>query len=74
MWARVARFEGDPADIDARLQRLRSALDAGAFASELADAKLLMLANWTQRQPEIPTEPLENPQIQLNHAGDSEAL
>ena len=43
MWARVARFEGDPADIDARLQRLRSALDAGMFASELADAKLLML-------------------------------
>ena len=27
MWARVARFEGDPADIDARLQRLRAALD-----------------------------------------------
>jgi hypothetical protein len=45
MWARVARFEGDPADIDARLQRLRAALDAGAFASELADAKFLMLVD-----------------------------
>jgi hypothetical protein len=44
MWGRVARFEGDPADIDARLQRLRSAPDAGTFLSELADAKLLMLA------------------------------
>ncbi len=43
MWARVARFEGDPADVDARLERLRSALDAGTFASELAGAKLLML-------------------------------
>jgi len=43
MWARVARFEGDPADVDARLERLRSALDAGTFASELAGAKLVML-------------------------------
>ena len=68
MWARVARFEGDPADIDAKLQRLRPAPDAGTFLSELADAKLLMLAKWTQRQPEIPTEPLENLQIWLNQA------
>lgn len=45
MWARVARFEGDPADVDARLERLRSALDAGTFASELAKAKLLMLVD-----------------------------
>ena len=45
MWARVARFDGDPADVDARLERLRSALDAGTFASELADAKLLMLVD-----------------------------
>ena len=74
MWARVARFEGDPADIDARLQRLRSAPDAGTFLSELADAKLLMLAKWAQRQPEIPTEPLENLQIWLNQAPNSEAL
>ena len=45
MWARVARFEGDAADVDARLERLRSALDAGTFASELADAKFLMLVD-----------------------------
>ena len=45
MWARVARFEGDPADVDARLERLRSALDAGTFASALADAKFLMLVD-----------------------------
>ena len=47
MWARVARFEGDPADIDARLQRLRSALEAGSFPPELSDAKLLMLVDRT---------------------------
>jgi hypothetical protein len=45
MWARVARFDGDPADVDARLERLRSALDEGTFAAELADAKLLMLVD-----------------------------
>jgi hypothetical protein len=41
----VARFDGDPADVDARLERLRSALDAGTFATELAAAKLLMLVD-----------------------------
>ena len=45
MWARVARFEGDPEDIDARIQRLRSALDAGVFASQLPDARFLMLVD-----------------------------
>ena len=45
MWARVARFEGDPADIDARVEKLRSGVDAGTLASELADAKLLMLVD-----------------------------
>jgi hypothetical protein len=43
MWARVARFEGDPADVDARLERLRSVLDAGTLAAELADAKLMLV-------------------------------
>lgn len=45
MWARVARFEGDPADVDLRLEKLRAALDAGTFAAELEDAKLLMLVD-----------------------------
>lgn len=45
MWARVARFEGDPADIDARLARLRSAIDSGALPPELADAKFLLLVD-----------------------------
>ena len=45
MWARVARFEGDPADVAARLQRLRSALDAGSVPPELAEAKFLLLVD-----------------------------
>jgi hypothetical protein len=45
MWARVARFEGDPADVDARVQRLRSALDAGSVPPELADAKFLLFVD-----------------------------
>jgi hypothetical protein len=45
MWARVARFEGDPADIEARLERLRSVIDGGTLAEELADARLLMLVD-----------------------------
>jgi hypothetical protein len=47
MWARVARFEGDPADIDARIDKLRSGVDAGSLGPELADAKLLMLVDRT---------------------------
>ena len=45
MWARVARFDGDPRDIDERIQRLRAALDSGDLPFELADAKLLMLVD-----------------------------
>jgi hypothetical protein len=45
MWARVARFEGDPADIDDRVQRLRAALDAGSFPPELANARFMLLAD-----------------------------
>jgi hypothetical protein len=45
MWARVARFEGDPADVDARVERLRAFLDSGDMPDELADAKLLLLAD-----------------------------
>ena len=45
MWARVARFDGDPADVDARVERLRSALDAGSVPPELAKARFLLLAD-----------------------------
>ena len=45
MWARVARFEGHAADVAARVQKLRSALDAGSVPPELADAKFLLLVD-----------------------------
>ena len=45
MWARVARFEGDPGDIDARVERLSSAVESGALPPELADAKFLLLVD-----------------------------
>jgi hypothetical protein len=45
MWARVATFEGDPESIDARIDKLRAALEANEFPPELADAKFLMLVN-----------------------------
>ena len=45
MWARVARFEGDPTDIDARLEKLRPLLDSGAIPPELADARFLLLVD-----------------------------
>jgi hypothetical protein len=45
MWARVARFEGDPATVDDRLGRLRALLDSGDLPPELADARLLLLVD-----------------------------
>jgi hypothetical protein len=45
MWARVARFEGDPAEVDARLEKLRPAIEGDAFPPELADAKFLLLVD-----------------------------
>jgi hypothetical protein len=45
MWARVARFQGDPADVDARLERLGSTLDSDPFGPELRDLKFMMLVD-----------------------------
>ena len=44
MWARIARFEGNPEDVDDRVARLQEFLD-GDMPPELADAKLLMLVD-----------------------------
>jgi hypothetical protein len=44
MWARVARFEGDPADIDARIERLRPMLESG-LPPGLESAKFLLLVD-----------------------------
>ena len=45
MWARVARFDGDPADIDARVERLRPVIDSGNLPPELEGAKFLLLVD-----------------------------
>ena len=45
MWARVARFDGDPGDVDQRIERLRGLIESGGLSSELAEAKLLMLVD-----------------------------
>ena len=44
MWARVARFEGEPADVDARIERLRPLLES-AVPAGLEDAKFLLLVD-----------------------------
>ncbi|HEX4521700.1 MAG TPA: hypothetical protein VH063_19145 [Gaiellaceae bacterium] len=45
MWARVARFEGDPAGVDERVGKLRGLLESGTLPPVLADAKFLMLVD-----------------------------
>ena len=45
MWARVAKFDGDPADVEVRVQKLRAMADAGQFPAELEGAKLLLLVD-----------------------------
>lgn len=42
MWARVARFDGDPADIDARIERLRPVLESPPAGLEGARFLLLV--------------------------------
>jgi hypothetical protein len=44
MWARVARFEGDPAEVPARVERLRALLE-GARPAGLEDATFLLLVD-----------------------------
>ena len=44
MWARIARFEGNPEDVDDRLARLQGFLDSD-MPPELADAKMLTLVD-----------------------------
>jgi len=45
LWARVARFEGEPADVDARIERLRGLIDAGNLPPAMEGAKLLLLVD-----------------------------
>jgi hypothetical protein len=45
MWARVARFEGDPADVDARVEKLRASIEADELPVGMENAKLLLLVD-----------------------------
>lgn len=45
MWARVARFEGDPASVDERIERLQAMVESNDMPAELVDAKLLLLVD-----------------------------
>ena len=45
MWARVARFEGDPATIDERVAKLRTAVESGSLPAEVMDARFMMLVD-----------------------------
>ena len=45
MWARVARFQGDPADVEDRISRLRSLLEGDEPPAALVGAKVLMLVD-----------------------------
>ena len=45
MWARVARFEGDPANVDAAVEEARGFAASGNVPPELKGAKMLMLVD-----------------------------
>jgi hypothetical protein len=45
MWARVARFEGDPAKIDASIEEAKGFAASGDMPPELVGAKMLMLVD-----------------------------
>jgi hypothetical protein len=45
MYARVASFEGDPANIDVAISQVRSEVDSGSPPPGLEGAKMLMLVN-----------------------------
>ena len=45
MYARVATFEGDPANIDLAISQVRSDVESDSAPPGLEDAKMLMLVN-----------------------------
>jgi hypothetical protein len=45
MWAGVARFEGDPANVDAAVEEARGFAASGNVPPELKGAKMLMLVD-----------------------------
>jgi hypothetical protein len=45
MYARVASFKGDPANVDSAIERVRGEVESGAVPPGLEGAKMLMLVN-----------------------------
>jgi hypothetical protein len=45
MWARIARFDGDPKTIEERLERLNTMIEGRDFPSELSGARLMLLVD-----------------------------
>jgi hypothetical protein len=45
MWARVARFDGDPATVEAAVKELENFPASGAVPPDFAGARMLMLAD-----------------------------
>lgn len=45
MWARVATFQGDPANADEGITRVRDQVESGDHPAALEGAKMLMLVN-----------------------------
>lgn len=47
MYARVASFQGDPANVDEAISRVRSEVESGNPPPELEGAKMLMMVDRT---------------------------
>lgn len=45
MWARVARFEGDPENVDAAIEEARNFAASGDVPPDLVGAKMLILVD-----------------------------
>jgi hypothetical protein len=45
MYARVATFQGDPANVDVAISQVRAEVESGNVPSGLEGAKMLMLVN-----------------------------
>ena len=45
MWARLARFENEPQNIDGAIERIRGLSDAGDLPTALAGARVMMLVD-----------------------------
>jgi hypothetical protein len=45
VYARVATFEGDPANVDMAISQVRGEVESGQAPAGLEDAKMLMLVN-----------------------------